>query len=172
VYGPQKGLRPQDLEKAEECLRNLAAVHCGSASRFWWRWPSAANGAGAGAAGGLGFGLMAFLGAKAERGFNMFSRFAKLEKLLRTSDLIITGEGCIDQSTFMGKGVGEIAWYCLEKNIPCIAFAGDIAARDKATRFFTRAHALVDVTTNAKAQAEPAFWLERLAKQTASRFNL
>jgi glycerate kinase len=171
VYGPQKGLRPQDFEKAEECLRTLAAVDCGCTSRFWWRWPSVANKAGAGAAGGLGFGLMTFLGAKAERGFNLFSCFAKLEKQLRAADLIITGEGCVDQSTFMGKGVGEIAWYCLEKDIPCLALAGDIAARDKATRFFTEAHALIDVTTNAKAKAESALWLERLAECTAKNWR-
>jgi len=173
VYGPQKGLREQDFAKAERNLRRLADAMAkfvvppsgGSADRLK---PELQTIPGAGAAGGLGFGLMAFVGAKAEPGFELFARLAKLNKLLRTADLVITGEGCIDQSTFMGKGVGEIARSCLEKEIPCIAFAGEIGARDKAKKFFTQARALTDVTTIAKAKAEPAIWLEKLTERLAT----
>lgn len=147
------------------------AVECGATSRFWWRWKSAANNqAGSGAAGGLGFGLMAFLGARMEAGFDLIAKAADLERHWRWADLVITGEGCIDHSTFMGKGVGIIAVDCSEKGIPCLAFAGEIVAREKRTRIFAEAHALTDVTTMEKAKAEPAVWLEKLAERTALHF--
>src|SRR6185437_2787947 len=175
VYGPQKGLREKDFAKSEKCLRNLASA----AGKFVV--PALAGPGrptiggtelqtfpGSGAAGGLGFGLMAFARAKAEPGFELFTRFAKLEKLLRAGDLVITGEGCIDQSTFMGKGVGEIARRCREQKIPSIAFAGNITARPIANRFFAEAHALTELTTIAKAKSNPAAWLEKLTERVAT----
>jgi glycerate 2-kinase len=159
VYGPQKGLRNGDFAKAEKCLRTLASQP---------RFQTLAARPGAGAAGGLGFGLMAFVGAKAEPGFDLFARFAKLEKLLRATDLVITGEGCIDESTFMGKGVGEIARRCRKRKIPCLAFAGCITAHQPANRFFVKACALTEATTIAKAKSNPATWLEKLTERVAT----
>src|SRR6185437_9239646 len=95
VYGPQKGLREADFAKAEKCLRKLAASCSGGLrppQTNLRRSRSAATTPGAGAAGGLGFGLMAFLGAKAEPGFELFARFAKVKKLLRSAHLVVTGE--------------------------------------------------------------------------------
>jgi glycerate kinase len=123
---------------------------------------------GAGAAGGLGFGLMAFLGARSQAGFDVFARFAKLDAHLRAADLVITGEGCIDKSTLMGKGVGEIARRCRKGKIPSIALAGNIVAPPLVNQFFAEAHALVDLTTMAKAKANSAMWLERLAERVAA----
>ncbi len=163
VYGPQKGLRGSDFAKAEKCLRALA-----ESQRRSSRLGGTATLAGAGAAGGLGFGLMAFLGAKAEPGFELFARFAKLGARLRAADLVITGEGCIDDSTFMGKGVGEIARMCRKEKIPCVALAGMIGARAKAKRFFAHAHSLAELTTVAKAKSDSAAWLERLAERTTA----
>jgi glycerate kinase len=161
VYGPQKGLRASEFRDAENNLRRLAEVASGLVVSPPAKIP------GAGAAGGLGFGLMAFLGARAEPGFELFARFAKLEKQLRVTDLVITGEGCIDESTFMGKGVGEIARRCRKKKIPCVALAGNIAASAAVNRFFVEAHALSELTTLAKAKKNSAVWLERLTEQTA-----
>jgi glycerate kinase len=181
VYGPQKGLRAEDFAKAEKCLRALAKF-CSSGLRpppfnrgrsspcakATADRQSPATKPGAGAAGGLGFGLMAFVGAKAEPGFELFARFAKLEKLLRDADLVITGEGCIDESTFMGKGVGEIARRCRKGKIPCVAFAGKITARAAASHFFAEAHALMDATTVTQAKSNPAAWLEKLTERLAN----
>jgi len=161
VYGPQKGLRPEDFAQAEKCLRALAKICSGPAAK-----------PGAGAAGGLGFGLMAFAQAEAEPGFELFARFAKLEKLLRAADLVITGEGCIDESTFMGKGVGEIARRCRQRKIPCVAFAGNITASSASQRLFAEAHALIELTTIAKAKTEPTIWLEKLAVAVARALPL
>src|SRR5690242_1517867 len=101
IYGPQKGLRSEDIEHAENCLCRLAEVvgrDLGS---------NAAIEPGAGAAGGLGFGMRCFFGARLESGFDIFARCARLRERIRAAQLVITGEGAIDASTLMGKGVGE-----------------------------------------------------------------
>jgi glycerate kinase len=172
VYGPQKGLQKGDFAKAEKCLRALAEAAdkfvvppSGGPDRLK---PELQTIPGAGAAGGLGFGLMAFAGANMEPGFELFARIAKLEKRLRAADLVITGEGCIDDSTFMGKGVGEIARRCRKHKIPSVALAGNITAHAAANRFFTAARALVEMTTVARAGTDPESWLKRLTEQMAS----
>src|SRR5512133_1700676 len=98
VYGPQKGLRPADFAHAELCLGRLAQIVKKDLGL------DLARDAGSGAAGGLGFGLPAFLGARLMAGFELFSRLAKLDERLRKADIVITGEGAIDRSTLMGKG--------------------------------------------------------------------
>ena len=166
IYGPQKGLRPQDFALAERCLSRLARVAKAQLGRDFSREP------GAGAAGGLGFGLLAFLGAELQPGFDLFARQAALERRLRTADLVVTGEGAIDGSTLMGKGVGQIARRCRQLKIPCIALAGRVSASTGRRAFFTQAHALTELTTVAQAKARPAYWLERLAQQVAHNATL
>jgi glycerate kinase len=81
--------------------------------------------------------------------------------------LVITGEGAIDPSTLMGKGVGQIAARCRQLGIPCIALAGMVAARAESQRAFTEVHALTELAPVEQATARPAYWLERLAAQVA-----
>jgi glycerate kinase len=161
VYGPQKGLRPGDFEVAERCLRRLAQVVKRDFGRGFVRAP------GAGAAGGLGFGLLAFLDAKLEPGFDLFARYAALGGHLRWADLGVTGEGAIDHSTFMGKGVGQIAQCCRKLKIPCIGLAGVVSASRRTAKLFAQTRALTQLTTVQQAKAQPARWLERLAQQVA-----
>ena len=163
VYGPQKGLRRRDFALAERCLGRLARVVQRQFARDLAREP------GAGAAGGLGFGLLAFLGAKLQPGFDLFARHAALEHRLRAADLLITGEGAIDRSTLMGKGVGQIARRCRELKIPCIGLAGIVSANKGTAKSFAQTHALTELTTVRQAKAQPARWLERLAWQVARR---
>ena len=177
IYGPQKGLKSPELEIAERNLRRLAQV----VARERFGAPALAGPnrlqaklqthPGSGAAGGLGFGLLAFLGARAEPGFDLFARCANLDERLRSADLVITGEGRLDESTLMGKGVGQIAKRCRELKIPCIALAGMVSERDKVQRAFTRVHALAEISTLAKAKAKPILWLERLAESAALEFK-
>ena len=160
VYGPQKGLRPMDFDLAERCLGNLARVLGRQADRAFAREP------GAGAAGGLGFGMLAFLRGRLEPGFELFARQAALGAQLRRADLVITGEGAIDRSTRMGKGVGQIARCCSRLRLPCIALAGQLGLSSR-SRLFTRAHALTELTTPADALTHAALWLARLSERTA-----
>jgi glycerate kinase len=161
VYGPQKGLREQDFALAERCLGRLAQVVRQELRHDFARDP------GAGAAGGLGFGLMAFLGAEMQPGFDLLARKAGLERRLGAADLVVTGEGAIDRSTLMGKGVGQIGRRCLELRIPCIGLAGMVDISPGTGTCFAQAHALTELTSVAQAKARPAYWLDRLAQRVA-----
>ncbi len=161
IYGPQKGLSSRQFGRAEHCLQGLAEVLRAALGRDFADVP------GAGAAGGLGFGLMAFLGARLEPGFELFSRYSALDDRLREADLVITGEGQIDASTLMGKGVGEIARRCLALRIPCLALAGCLSRATPRDQLFAQTHALTELTSLEEAKAAPAAWLERSAREAA-----
>ena len=162
VYGPQKGLRPEDFALAERCLGRLARV---AKAQFGHDFAQAP---GAGAAGGLGFGLLAFLGAELQPGFELFAKQSALERRLRAADLVVTGEGAIDRSTLMGKGVGQLAQNCRKQKIPCIALAGIVGDSLGTGAWYMQVHALTELTTTAQAKAKPAYWLERLAQRVAT----
>jgi glycerate kinase len=165
IYGPQKGLKPGDFAQAEKNLRRLALVTRKHFARDIAATP------GAGAAGGLGFGLVAFLGAELTPGFDLFAKRASLDRHLRQARLVLTGEGAIDQSTLMGKGAGEIARRCRRLKIPCIALAGVIREKQKAGAVFDACHALTELTTPRNAMARPRPWLARLAELAARQFS-
>jgi glycerate kinase len=170
VYGPQKGLRESDYYEVEKCLGRLAAVVKKQLRLDLGNVP------GSGAAGGLGFGLVAFVGARLAPGFALFARYADLERRLKSADVVITAEGAFDRSTVMGKGVGEIGRLCREQQRPCVALAGrvdldperDPGALRLAKERFAQWHALTPaLTTPEKAKAAPAHWLTQLAAQVA-----
>jgi glycerate 2-kinase len=167
VYGPQKGLRPEDFSLAEACLSRLAAVVHQDLS------VDAVSEPGTGAAGGLGFGLRCFLGARLESGFNLFSRYARLEGRIASSGLVITGEGAIDGSTLMGKGVGEVARLCRKHQVPCLGLAGSLSnvpaegGRDPFTKLYGMAPQLTSVE---EAKADPQTWLPRLGAAAAKEW--
>jgi glycerate kinase len=161
IYGPQKGLRSSDFAKAEAAIERLARV---ARKRFGWDYGLFL---GAGAAGGLGFGLAAFLGARLQSGFELFAREARLKREVDTADLVITGEGRIDQSTVMGKGVGELAKMCNRAGVPCLGLAGKADFSNK-PNLFARVGALSSMVTLKRAQSRPAYWLEKLAKSVAA----
>jgi glycerate 2-kinase len=158
IYGPQKGLRPEDFEFAERSLDQLAVILSKELHLNCSEEP------GAGAAGGLGYGLRCFVGAKLEPGFSMFARYANLEQRLKNVDLVITGEGAIDSSSIMGKGVGELAAMCKRLNIRCIGMGGEITT----DRVFDKAYALApDFVSKEEAFAHAATHLEALAAKVA-----
>jgi glycerate kinase len=164
VYGPQKGLGPQDFPLAERCLRRLAKLV---------RHPRRADLSltpGSGAAGGLGFGFAAFLKGRLEPGFDLFAREVGLDRRLRVTDLVITGEGKIDGSTFMGKGAGQVARLAYGLGLPCVGFAGAMTPHTGSKHGFTEIHALIDLVSVRKAKAEPSLWLERLASRAANQW--
>jgi len=165
IYGPQKGIRPENRALAENCLRRLAKVVQSQLGVDYARNP------GAGAAGGLGFGLPAFLGARLTPGFELFAKHSALAKHLRNADIVVTGEGRLDNSSLMGKGVGQLAQSCLDFNIPCLGLAGQTADTKKLERIFTRVAALTDLTDPAQAQTQPALWLKRLTRGCALQLN-
>ncbi|MBP7826612.1 MAG: glycerate kinase [Verrucomicrobia bacterium] len=178
VYGPQKGLRPADFPVAERCLKRLVFVAQQArftvppANRSQRLKPGRHTQPGAGAAGGLGFGLTLFFGARFTPGFDLIAQRGGLAGRLARADLVVTGEGAMDRSTLMGKGAGQVAAWCRARDIPCVALAGALERSPQLARHFTRLHALTDLTTVAEAKARAAFWLERLAAHAAGQSAL
>jgi len=165
VYGPQKGLGPEDLPIAEACLRRLASIvsitlHIDATTP------------GSGAAGGLGFGLRAFLGAERRLGFDVFAEFARLDRHLRTTDLVLTGEGSFDRQSAMGKGVGQWVRRCAEAHRPLLLLAGRITPGSvKLSESLPWARSLCDITSPDQALSRPAYWLEQLAMAAAKAWS-
>ncbi|HAM71147.1 MAG TPA: glycerate kinase, partial [Verrucomicrobiales bacterium] len=114
IYGPQKGLRSEDFPLADRSLGRLADAVRVLTGQDIAGWP------GAGAAGGLGFGLCAFLQGRLTPGFELFAGYAGFRERILGADLVITAEGSIDASSLMGKGVGGVAALCRELHRPCL----------------------------------------------------
>jgi glycerate kinase len=166
VYGPQKGLMLSDIDFAERCLQRLADVLRKELHRDFADEP------GAGAAGGLGFGLRCFAEGRLEPGFELFAQHARIDERIASVDLVITGEGSLDGSTLMGKGVGQLASLCRKRQIPCIGLAGVVPHLEQAGTIFTEAHALAPTLTSVEdALLDPARWLEKLAEKVATSWN-
>ena len=122
TYGPQKGATPAQVKKLDLGLQNLAAIIERDLGIKVLELP------GAGAAGGLGAGLFAFLNARLEKGIDVVLELVDLKNKLKGADLLLTGEGQIDRQTAFGKAPAGVAALAKEKNIPCIAIAGSIGS--------------------------------------------
>lgn len=106
VFGPQKGASNDELKVLEQALTRLANV---VAEDFGFDYRDKP---GAGAAGGLGFGLMSFCGATIRPGFDVVAEAVGLESKMKDADVVITGEGSLDRQTLEGKtpaGVARLA---------------------------------------------------------------
>ena len=164
VYGPQKGLRPEDLAQAEGCLARLAATLRPQLG------PAAEQEPGAGAAGGLGYGLKAFAGGKFRPGAAIFAELAGLEQKIRQADWVITGEGALDEQSRMGKGTGFVAEMAARAGKRCLCLAGRIAPDFTESPWpgFAARAIVPDVATEAESRAHPAECLRRLAACAAA----
>lgn len=123
VYGPQKGV--QDFEFFGSRLQQLADIVKRDLGADHRDVP------GAGAAGGLGFGLISFCGAKLTSGFDLIADLVHLRDRIAAADLVITGEGRLDAQTLHGKGPMGVADLARELGKPVAAFAGAIEAEDQ-----------------------------------------
>jgi glycerate kinase len=123
VYGPQKGADPEQVQALERGLAHLAAVIEADLGLDVRDLP------GAGAAGGLGAGLKAFLGAELRRGVGVVLDLVGLDERLQGADLVLTAEGQIDFQTAHGKAPAGVAERARARGIPCIAIAGGIGER-------------------------------------------
>lgn len=163
TYGPQKGLRPGELADADACLRRLALRAAKPDGKKLHLRP------GAGAAGGLGFGLMRFLNARVESGFGLFAEAADLEERLKRHDLVITAEGAVDRQSAMGKGTGEVLRLAKKAGRPAVVLGGRVELPDAAKLGVIFARGLTDITMPERALAEPAKHLRELARLAAEQ---
>ncbi len=122
VYGPQKGATPEMVEELDKALAHYAQIIEQDLRMSVLDIP------GAGAAGGLGAGLMAFLHTKVRPGAQIVFEAVDLEERIRQADLVITAEGQIDAQTAYGKSVGAVAEIAKRYDLPVLAFAGSLGA--------------------------------------------
>lgn len=152
VYGPQKGVTLERLPQYEAGLQHLADLvqtQLGVDRRLE---------PGAGAAGGLGFGLMSFCKATTQPGFDLVAQVTGLEKAVRIADLVITGEGCLDAQTLHGKGPARVGEMARRLGKP-VAAVGGMVEPGAEMALKTRFHAVIGACTQetlAFALAHPA----------------
>ena len=121
IYGPQKGASESDIRLLDAALAHYAATAASKLGKDWQDAP------GAGAAGGLGFALLAFLGARLERGVRLVLDALRFERHLANADLVLTGEGRIDRQTLTyGKTLTGIGAAAGGAGVPVIALAGSL----------------------------------------------
>lgn len=117
VFGPQKGATDADVEGLDAVLARLADA---SGSR------PVADAPGAGAAGGLGFALMAFLGAELVPGAGLVAEVVGLDRTIAGADLVLTGEGSVDAQTLSGKAPAGVAEVARAQGVPVVLFGGRV----------------------------------------------
>lgn len=120
VYGPQKGASLDDLPRLDEGLQHLAFLIDRDLGM------SVADIPGAGAAGGLAAGLMAFLHAKLTGGFDLVAEYTQLADVMSEADWIVTGEGKVDRQTLQGKVVAGVCKMAKQYGKPVVILAGTI----------------------------------------------
>ena len=121
VFSPQKGADEAMVERLDAGLRNFAEV----VKRY--NGEDIASMSGAGAAGGLGGGFKALLGARLERGVDMVLEAIHFEDIIKGCDLVVTGEGCLDSQTMMGKAPYGVLQAAKRQGVPCVVIGGAIA---------------------------------------------
>lgn len=122
VYGPQKGATPEQVDQLEAALHRYAAVVKRSLGADIARLP------GAGAAGGLGGGLAAFLGARLASGFDIVAEATGFHERLAAADLVVTGEGSFDGQSLQGKVTGRVLELARAAGKRTVVFAGQAEA--------------------------------------------
>lgn len=118
VFGAQKGGSPQDLQQLDKNLLHYASVIQSDLGK------DIKNVEGTGAAGGTGIGLLTFLDAELKPGIDLIMDELQMEKHTKEADIVITGEGQIDQQTLNGKTITGVAKMAKKHEIPVIAIAG------------------------------------------------
>ena len=162
VYGPQKGATEEMCRQLDEALANYAEVIKRDLGIDVMGIP------GAGAAGGLGAGLIAFLGAKLISGIEIISEGVGLTDYLKEASLVFTGEGRIDTQTLFGKTVAGVAAKAKAFNVPVVALAGEV---DGDSKEFSRhgINAALSITPGPIALKESMANAEKLIADAAER---
>jgi glycerate kinase len=163
VYAPQKGATCGQVALLEEGLAGLAGLAAGDL----------AERAGAGAAGGLGFGLAAFCGARLAIGIELVFELVRFEQRLEGCDLVLTGEGKLDVQSLRGKVVAGVARKVCSRGVPAVAIVGSAErGSDELLKEGLSAYLPIQNGPVSKAQAlaEAPRLVAELAAQVARRF--
>ncbi|CAB4541619.1 MAG: glycerate kinase [Actinobacteria bacterium] len=157
TYAPQKGATPQQITELEKGLSHLLSV------------VGRADSAGSGAAGGTSFGLRALWGATYESGAEAIARIVSLREAIAGADLVITGEGRLDEQSFVGKGVGYIRQLA-QLNSVDIAYC--VGARKVEFPDGSNGVTLNELVSSEEAISHPDIYLEKAGAKLAALFSI
>src|SRR6516165_414791 len=168
VYGPKKGASPAEVALLDAGLRHWAAVVAAATGTDWSRAP------GAGAAGGVGFAVLAVLGAVRRPGVELVLDLAGFEDALDGADLVITGEGSLDAQSLAGKAPVGVARAAARLGIPVVAVAGrsTLTEAELAAAGITAAYPLSDLEPDPERSLAEAARLLRQVGQMIARDRL
>jgi glycerate kinase len=150
VFGPQKGASEDELNLLEQALTRLADVVAKEFGSDYRERP------GAGAAGGLGFGLMSFCGATIRPGFDVVAEAVGLESKMKGVDVVITGEGSLDRQTLEGKTPAGVARLARKLGKKVFAIAGRYDGNQQVHELFDEVYQLARSDMSEKEQMKRA----------------
>ncbi|MFP7298924.1 glycerate kinase [Neobacillus niacini] len=169
IFGPQKGATPEMVEQLDQNLGHFAAIIERDLGKKIVDIP------GAGAAGGLGGGLLAFLPSELKRGVEIVIEATGLSRIVEDADLVITGEGKIDGQTIFGKTPVGVAKAAKQYNVPVVGIAGNVS-KDSHVVYEHGIDALFSivpgVTTLEDAFKHAGEYVERTAANIASVWKM
>ena len=161
VYGPQKGASPADVALLDRALRRLADVLRRDLGL------DVATVPGAGAAGGLGAGLIAFLGATLRPGIDVVMGATRFEERLRGAGLVISGEGKLDEQSMHGKVPAGVLRAGSRLGVPVVLICGQVTVRPAGVR----CESLVERFGRARAFGDPAGAVRDLVAEIAGAWD-
>jgi glycerate kinase len=165
TYGPQKGADPEQVKQLDTALSHWADLVARETGRDLRDTP------GAGAAGGVGFAALALLGAELRPGIELMLDLVGFHEHLAGADLVITGEGALDEQTLHGKAVAGVAAAAQAAGVPVVAVCGTNRldpARLRQSGIAT-AYALTDLEPNVRrCIADPVPLLRQLGEGIAA----
>ncbi len=135
IFSAQKGSTAESRITLETALSHFVTLADAAESALT---------SGAGAAGGLGFGLLHFADARLTSGFDLLADLLDLESRIKAADRVVTGEGSLDHQSFSGKGPVALARLANRHGIPVTAFCGSADQEARSSGIFTSLHALAD----------------------------
>jgi glycerate kinase len=160
VYGPQKGADKEDVRLLDWALSHFASKISLEAAHL----------PGAGAAGGIGFAALAVLGATARPGIELVLEMLDFETHLTGADLVITGEGRLDDQSFQGKAPTGVLAAAARRNIPAVAVCGSsLLTAEPRYPDFDAVHALTDIAPDVRTAISNA---GPLLEKLATRINV
>ncbi|PKQ44885.1 glycerate kinase [Confluentibacter flavum] len=125
VYGPQKGASKDEIKILDEGLKHMSNIFISQFGK------DVQNIKGAGAAGGMGAGVMVFLNAELKSGIDLVKSLIDFDGKIKDADWIITGEGRLDSQTLSGKAIQGVLTSARQNNIPVAAFCGSISLSEQ-----------------------------------------
>jgi glycerate kinase len=159
VFGTQKGASPEQLQLLDDGLKNLANII------EKYLGVSINNIPGAGAGGGFGGGVIAFFNGTLKRGIDVVFDFTGFEEEVKKADIIITGEGKLDEQTLQGKVVAGVAVMAKQhsKKVLCIAGSNELSTEEIQKLGVAEVYAVLDYVNREEAFANAAQSIKRVA---------